>query len=138
MKKFIRVLTLVLACTLFTSTAAFATTKASEQIARYDLDAKAIGNGEIAIKASITGTNIMREIGVESINIFTRGTYGIELVESYDKDDAGMTNSNSGGYTDTIYFSGEPGVLYQIVVTVFAEDRDGESDSRSQTFSVIA
>lgn len=137
-KKIKRFLSLTLVCLLFASTTAFASTKASEQIAWYDLDARAIGGGEIAIKTSITATNIMQEIGVLRINVFTWGDYGLELVESYDKDDTGMTSINSGAYNNTIYFSGEAGKTYQIVVSVFAEDKDGGSDSRSKTFSITA
>ena len=70
--------------------------------------------------------------------IYERGSSGWELAESYDKDDPDMTEYDSPKYGNTVYFYGDPGEEYRIVVTIFAEDQYGDSDSRSRTFTVTA
>ena len=49
-----------------------------------------------------------------------------------------MVNTNSPKYGNTVYFQGVSGEQYQIIVTIFAEDENGDSDSRSKTFTVTA
>lgn len=138
MKKVKLCITLVLTCALFVATSSFAVARASAQIDYYDIKAKAIGNGEIAIKFSVTGSNFMEELGAESIYIYERAILGWDLVETMDKDDPGMTSHDSMRHGTTVYFSGESGKEYKIIVTIFAEDKNGDSDSRSKTFSITA
>ena len=56
----------------------------------------------------------------------------------FDKDDPDMTVTDAIKHGTTIYYNGESGKEYRIIVTVFAEDKNGESDSRSKTMSVTA
>lgn len=138
MRKLKCCLSLVLVFALLSATTVFAAARASEQIDIYDIDVATIGNGDIAIKFSVTGNGRMECLGAESIYIFERGTFGWELTESFDKDDPDMTEYDSPKYGNTVYFYGDPGKEYRVIVTIFAEDQYGESDSRSRTFTVTA
>lgn len=136
MKRIKRCLPILLVCALLMATTSFATVKASEQLARYNIYAASMGNGKIGIDVSVTATGIMKEVGVQNIFIYKLGTYGYELVESYDKDDPGMIATNTWEYVDTIYYQGETGEDYQVVVSIYAKDTNNNSDSRSRSFNI--
>ena len=138
MKKIKLCITLVLTCAIFVATSSFAAARASAQIDYYMINAKAIGDGEIAIMFSVTAPNFMEEIGAESIYIYERATLGWDLADIMDKDDPGMTAHDAIKHGTTVYFNGETGKEYRVIVTVFAEDKDGESDSRSKTITLTA
>ena len=138
MRKMKTCFTMVLVCALLMSMSPFAAARASEQIANYDIDVATVSGGKIAIKFSVTGTNFMNRLGAESIYIYERGTVGWTVAEKFDADDTNMTRSNVAKYGNTIYFYGESGTEYRIIVTIFAEDKNGDSDSRSRTFTVTA
>jgi hypothetical protein len=138
MKKVKCCISLLLVCALFAATSVSAFARASEQINSYYMDVTPAGDGEIAIMFSVTGNGMMERLGAKSIRIFERGTYGWELTDSFDEDTPDMVEANSPQYGNTIYFQGEPGEQYQIIVTIFAEDKNGDSDSRSKTFTVTA
>lgn len=138
MKRVKGFISVVLVCALFTATSIPALARASSQIDAYYMDVTSTGNGEIAIMFSVTGNGMMDRLGAESIRIFERGTYGWELADSFDEDDPNMVGTNSPKYGNTVYFQGEPGEQYQVIVTIFAEDENGDSDSRSKTFTVTA
>ena len=129
---------IVLVCALFMVMSPFALARASSQIDIYSMDVTATGNGKIAIMFSVTGAGLMNRLGAESIDIYESGASGWEPADSFDADDLGMTASNAFKYGNTKYFYGKAGKEYKIVVTIFAEDKNGDSDSRSKTFYVTA
>lgn len=130
----IRIISMFLILTSLLSIAAYATTKASDQICGYEAEAVACGGGKIAIGFSIEGTGFMNSIGAEKIYIYEPNG---RLVGFFLKADEGMTASNKVSHGATMYFDGTSGVRYEIVVTVFAEDDRG-SDSRNITCYVTA
>ena len=138
MKKVKFCISTVLVCALFFATSTFAVARSSDQIAIYTMDVTATGNGRIAIMFSVTGADFMNQIGAKSIDVYERESTGWETAVSYDADDFGMTASNVTKYGNTKYFYGEPGEEYKIEVTIFAEDKYGDSDSRSKTFYITA
>lgn len=138
MKKVKFCISTVLVCALFFAASTFAAARASDQIAIYTMDVTATGNGRIAIMFSVTGADFMDQIGAKSIDVYERESTGWEIAVSYDAEDSGMTASNVTKYGNTKYFYGEPSEEYKIVVTIFAEDKYGDSDSRSKTFYVTA
>ena len=138
MKKLKSCVSMVIICTLFMAMSPFAAARASSQIDIYTMDATAIGGGKIAIMFSVTGTNIMKRLGAESIYVYERDVVGWKIADSFDADDPGMSKYNATKYGNTVYFNGESGKEYKIIVTIFAEDKNGESDSRSKTFSITA
>lgn len=137
MKKIISIFLAVLVILrLFTvPTAAAIESRASEQIAMYNTNAIAAGNGELAIKFSIYGNDIMNNIGAKEIKIYHGSKW--QFCDTYTEDDAGMCTSSDYKYTNTIVYSGTAGTYYKVVVTVFAEDANG-SDSRTETHYVTA
>lgn len=140
MKKRLSVIFLLglLLCNLFViPAAAAADMRASEQIYRYNSNAAAIGNGEIAVNFSITAKSKMDEIGAETIRIYAQSGRQWILVKSYYSDDDGMSSADTNYFSNTIYYSGIAGTYYKIDVTVFAENSAG-SDSRTDTRYVTA
>lgn len=77
----------------------------------------------------------MKQIGVEEIRIYENGT---RLVENLSKDDSGMSKKSATSYANTIFFDGVSGTQYRVEVSVFAEDMNGSSDSRSKTVTLTA
>ncbi len=138
MKKVKIFMSFLLVCALFVATSISALARASSQIDAYYMDVTSTENGEIAIMFSVTGNGMMDRLGAKSIRIFERGTYGWELTDTMDEDDPNMVKTDSPKYGNTIYYQGKPGEQYQIIVTIFAEDENGDSDSRSKTFTVTA
>lgn len=138
MKKIKGFMSLLLVCAIFAATSVPALARASSQIDIYYMDVTSTENGEIAIMFSVTGNGMMSRLGAKSIHIFERGTYGWELTETMDENDPNMVEINSPKYGNTVYYEGKPGNQYQIIVTIFAEDENGDSDSRSKTFTVTA
>ena len=138
MKKAKGFMSFLLVCALFAATSVPALARASSQIDAYYMDVTPTGNGEIAIMFSVTGNGMMDRLGAESIRIFERGTYGWESADTIDEDEPNMVKTNSPKYGNTVYFQGVSGEQYQIIVTIFAEDENGDSDSRSKTFTVTA
>ena len=138
MKKIKSCICLILVCAFFMASATLASARASEQIDIYDMNVTTRDDGGIAIKFSVIGTFIMNRLGAESIYIYENNAGNWRLADSFDKDDPNMSDFNAVKYGNTVYFYGEPGKEYKIVVTIFAEDQEGESDSRSKTFYVTA
>lgn len=138
MKKIKCCVSMVLVCVLFVAISSTAAARASAQIDYYSIDATTVSDGRLAIKFSVTGANIMKRLGAESIYIYERTGYGWQLIDSFDKDDSGMTGTNAIRYSNVVYYDGEAGRDYRVVVTIFAEDKYGESDSRTKTITLLA
>ena len=132
-KKFFRLIAVALAMSIVLSVPAFAVTRASDQIRRYDITVTKASSGKIAIDFSVDGTSRMDRIGASSIIVYENGA----VVASYDADDTGMSVRRSTYHAHTIYFNGTAGTRYQVEVTVFAEDADG-TDYRTKTVYVYA
>ena len=141
MKFLKRCLAIYSLCAVLLVTSALASVKASEQIYRYYMNVTPGSNGTIYVDFSISATGIMKNIGAESIIIYKNGTYGWEYVdrldaEDVDMDGTAMSASDLPHYGGTIKYPGEINQEYRVIVTVFAEDYEGGSDSRSKTFTV--
>ena len=136
-KSFCLVLVGMLFAAYFVVPVSAISTRASAQIMRYSTDAKAVGNGRIAMKFSILGTDIMDTIGAKRIQIYSQVGGRWVITEIYSQDDAGMSDTDTYTYANTVYYDGTIGTYYKIVITVFAED-DAGSDSRTETHYVTA
>ena len=135
MKKLRRTLTLTLISLFCLTAVAQAATQASAQIASYAMNAGAYSTGEILVDFSITGCGIMKKIGAEKIEIYDLEYSSTDPVKTFREDDAGMSLEDAYTHVNTIHYWGIVGHRYKVVVTVFAEDYAGESDSRSKTFT---
>lgn len=138
MKKIKKLFCMAFVCALCITMSPFAAARASSQIDIYTMDVTSAGGGKIAIMFSVTGTNVMKRLGAESIYVYERDIIGWKVAEKFDVDDPDMTKYNATKYGNTIYFNGESGEEYKVIVTIFAEDKNGDSDSRSKTFSITA
>ena len=79
----------------------------------------------------------MDELGAEEVVVYRNSGSKWVKVDSYDRNDSGMTQLNSCRCRNTIIFEGTSGAEYKIEVTVFAEDSSGY-DSRTKTHYVTA
>ena len=132
MKIKFRIVAIITILSVLLSTSGFATsTRASDQISGYSIDAVSPSSGRIAIKVVVIGTGIMDEIGAESIYIYEANGTAWRYVDRFSKDDPGMYHTDTHTFADTIYYDGEPKTDYKLVVTIFAEDEHG-SDSRTK------
>ena len=122
----------VVICMMTMVISASASTRASDQISSYLIQAKS-DDGNIYVDFSVTGKGGMDRIGCESIYIYESSSG--RLVESYDENDVGMSGRNTVRYTNMITADCEVGTSYRVEVTIFAEDSAGR-DTRSQTFYV--
>lgn len=112
-------------------------TRASDRISYFTSKVSAQFDSSLDIYVLVEGRDSMDEIGVEEIKIYRQSDSKWIKVDSYDKNDNGMTKTSSGRYKNTITFDGTPGAEYKIEVTVFAEDSSGY-DSRTKTHYVTA
>lgn len=133
-KKRVISLLMTAVCMFLFAMPAFATTKASSQISRYDMTVTPVAN-TLNIGFSITGNDKMDKIGCESIYVYEKSGTRWILTDSWDEDDSGMSRTNTSFSRNTMYSSSQAGVEYKVVITIFAEDSNGR-DSRTRTIYV--
>ena len=121
-------------CMFLFAAPAFATTKASNQIFRYDMTVTPVTN-TLNIGFSVTGKDKMDKIGCESIYVYEKSGSLWILVDSWNEDDSGMSRSNMTSSKNTMYSNSKAGIEYKVVITIFAEDSNGR-DSRTRTIYV--
>ena len=136
MKLVKRMVPLLLACALIMATPAFA--RASDQISSYYIDATPMGNGEIIIEFSITAPFYMQEIGAKSVSVFEVTSTNFVPKATYTTEDDHMISTDTWVHDDYVTFYGEAGKEYYIIVTIYAKDYDGGSDSRHEDFMITA
>ena len=110
-------------------------TRASDQLAVYDIHVKALTD-KIAVYVTVTGNGIVDKIGCESIDVYKLVGSNWVWTESKTEDDDNMSSTDIYAHADTIYCTGDYGVHYKVVVTIFAENSKGR-DTRSETFYLI-
>lgn len=120
----------ILSFALTTSSLA-AERRASDQINRYSIAVTPVSSS-LKVSVSVSSYSLADKIGCESIEVYEKSGSRWSLTESLDENDAGMSRTNSGSYSHTIYCDSESGVEYKVVVTIFAENSAGR-DSRTQT-----
>lgn len=128
-----KLVALIMIFSLLLSMSAFASeTRASDQIARHDIDVTEL-SGQIGIKASIYGMGLMNKIGCQSIYLYKEYGSGWLLVDRLREEDDNMYRTNSSGHAANYYFDTVKGVKYRLNITLFAENDEGR-DTVSQTF----
>ncbi len=134
-KKVFAFFTAVLMMISFTVPTCAVDTRASDQLAVYDIYAKTVTD-KIAVFVTVTGNGVMDKIGCESIDVYKLVGSDWVWTESKTEDDDNMSRTNFYTHADTVYCTGESGVHYKVVVTIFAENSKGR-DTRSETFYLI-
>ena len=138
MKKYRLALCLLLCTSLMASCLTInAAEQASDYINEYTIEVTPMGDGDIAIDFSVTGTDVMTKLGAECITVYYRSGIRWVFAGEYTREESGMYGSNRTEFSNTICFHGTEGTYYKIQVEVFAEDTTG-SDSAFQTFYVTA
>lgn len=129
-------LSALLAC-FFTMSAFAITARASEQISSYTTSATPLSDGDIKISFKVYGTAMMDELGAEEITVYRHSGSNWVEVDYYDRNDSGMTSTNTSRHSGSVTFNGTSGVEYKVEITIFAEDENGY-DSRTKTYTVTA
>lgn len=113
-------------------------TRASSLIITHSCQAAATGDGEIAIDFSITGKAFMARIGAQHIYVYAENGNTWTLEKHYGQYDEGTSKTDSVKHMNTIYYQGTAGVRYKVIVTLFAKNSSGTSDTRGYTFYLTA
>lgn len=132
--KFLISIITVLSIALLTFPAVAASARASDQISMYRMYVST-SKGSIDVEFSITGTGTMNKIGCQSVYVYKHEGDSWRYVQRLLEDDEGMSKSNTFTHKNMVCCTGEAGVEYKVVVTVFAED-DAGRDARTKTFYV--
>ncbi len=133
-KRLIRVSATIIILAMLLSTAALATTEASQYLSYYEAYITKSGN-TIKVNFAVEGTRVMDQIGVTEIYLYQKtSTYGSwTLVQTYLSSDPAyastMMDSNVGYIDNYVSYAGNSSYQYFAYVTVYAE-KDGGSDSR--------
>lgn len=131
-----RIVSFVLALVLTTllATVAVATeVRASALIVSHSCSASAGTDGEMDVTFSITGKKIMSNIGAKSIYFYVKNGNTWKFDKLYTQYYIGMSAENKLTHGNTITYQGKAGTEYKIVVTLFVEDSEGATDSRTYT-----
>ena len=126
------VLALVLTTLLATVTVA-TEVRASALIISHSCSASAGTDGEMDVTFSITGKKIMSTIGAKSIYFYVKNGNTWKFDKLYTQYYIGMSAENKLTHGNTITYQGKAGTEYKIVVTLFVEDSEGATDSRTYT-----
>ena len=131
-----RIVSFVLALVLTTllATVAVATeVRARALIISHSCSASAGTDGEMDVTFSITGKKIMSTIGAKSIYFYVKNGNAWKFDKLYTQYYIGMSAENKLTHGNTITYQGKAGTEYKIVVTLFVEDSEGATDSRTYT-----
>lgn len=112
---------------------ASASAKASTIIASHSCEVTADEDGEIAVEFTVSAKNVVSRIGAEYIRFYVYDGGSWTLEKSYGMYNTGMSRTNSGTHSNTMYYQGQTGARYKVEVSLFAKATDGTSDSRSYT-----
>lgn len=125
---------LALVLTTLLATVAVATeVRASALIVSHSCSASAGTDGEMDVTFSITGKKIMSTIGAKSIYFYVKNGNTWKFDKLYTQYYIGMSAENKLTHGNTITYQGKAGTEYKIVVTLFVEDSEGATDSRTYT-----
>lgn len=131
-----RIISLILALALialFATNAAAMGMRASLLIASHSCSARAGTDGEMDVTFSITGKKIMSTIGAKSIYFYVKNGNTWKFDKLYTQYYTGMSAENKLTHGNTITYQGKAGTEYKIVVTLFVENSEGATDSRTYT-----
>ena len=96
------------------------------------------GSGNLKISFHITGTGIMKEIGVTKIELRTSGGTTVKTFWYTEPKYSNMMSENDLYYSNYITYSGISGRVYYAVVTFYAGDDSGGDTTSYTTISVTS
>ena len=98
----------------------------------------AADSGKIAVNFSVTTSGIVSRLGAQSMKFYSQNGSSWTFEDSYGQYDSGMSISNNYTFDNTVYYQGTSGVKYKVVVTLFATNSSGTTDTRNYTLYVTA
>lgn len=139
MKKFIRLLSLLLILTIGLSSAAGAVcaTEATPLSNAYINSVRASvskSDNTLYISFTVYGTGIMTSVGASCIKLYTSD--GSLVKTFYSSAYPTMLGSNRGAYTGTVSYPGTSGKTYYAVVTAYAANSTGSGTENYTTGTV--
>lgn len=115
-----------------------AESRASDLISNRSCKVTAAGNGKIAINFTVTTKGVVSRLGAQSMKFYSQNGSSWTFEDSYGQYDSGMSTSNNYTFDNTVYYQGTSGVKYKVVVTLFAANSSGTTDTRNYTLYVTA
>ncbi len=131
-KRSIRVAAVCCAVLLLLLAPVSAAVTASDYISGYFIDVYTANGNQIKTEFSVSATGKMTKVGAYEIRIYEQQGTKWVLVNTKNEFSAGMTETNSYGFTNTVTYTGQENTRYKVIVTIFARDASG-SDSRTET-----
>lgn len=130
MKRFLNcVCFLLVAVTLFTTTAFAAEPRASHYFAASSAYIDKVSNTKYNIWFDVTAVGIMSKIGVKTIKV-QRSTDEVNwtTVKTYSMSDySQMTDTNTAGHSGYVTYSGSANYYYRAYVTFYAKNSSGSA-----------
>ena len=121
-----------LAVIILTSLSLPVSARESKQISSHGVSATPLDDGRIAIYFSVNSPGIMAELGASSILVYRKIMGNWILRDAFSASDSGMVRTNASFQAGTKYVTAVSGAEYKVVVTIFATDTKGGSDSRTR------
>lgn len=145
MKKFSKVIAAMLACIFLLSTTAFAAethnARSSAYIFNTYAEMTAGRSGKLTISFSVTGMDVMSQLGASTIKLYEDNGTSVELVKTYRYTDLGysaMMGYNKIQHSGTVSYSGTIGYKYYAEVYLTAKDSTGSDTVTELTSTVTA
>lgn len=144
MKKSLRWLLLILTCFFTLNTTAFASELISPRSSLYisgtDASIQAGSDGKITIYFSVTGTDIMTQIGATTIYLYENNGSTEKLVKTFRSSSfSNMMSQNTSFYGDNVtYYDGIAGYTYHAEVYLKAASNSGSDTIMEPTGTVRA
>ena len=115
-----------------------AESRASDLISNRSCKVTAAGNVKLAVNFTVATRGVVSRLGAQSMKFYAKSGSSWTLGESYGQYDTGMSTTNDFDYDGTMYYQGTSGVKYKVVVTLFAKNSSGSTDTRNYTLYVTA
>ena len=128
----------LLLLTMLIVSASAAEARASDLILNRSCIVTAADSGKIAVNFSVTTSGIVSRLGAQSMKFYSQNGSSWTFEDSYGQYDSGMSISNNYTFDNTVYYQGTSGVKYKVVVTLFATNSSGTTDTRNYTLYVTA
>ena len=123
----------LLLLTMLIVSASAAEARASDLILNRSCKVTAADSGKIAVNFSVVS-----RLGAQSMKFYSQNGSSWTFEDSYGQYDSGMSISNNYTFDNTVYYQGTSGVKYKVVVTLFATNSSGTTDTRNYTLYVTA
>lgn len=139
MKRFIQILSVMMAMAIFLATPAFAAEAVSPRASSFFMSSSVyfddVAGSRVDVWFDVTALGIMNELGTSKIKV--QKSTDLEdwtTVQTYYKEDySQMTDTNTGRHADCVPFYPTDGYYYRAVVTLYAKNSSGSATMTTYT-----